>query len=404
MAQQEALFAALGDEIRLQVLEALDRGPWALEALAESLGLAAEAVQAHLEVLAGCGLAARGPAGWALADGGRSAVKGLAQTLRPRRYTPPAEGESVLEKKKLYVLTGFLGSGKTTVLLHLLRGMEGKRIGIIQNEFGKLSIDGEILRRDGITMTEISRGSIFCSCLKLNFVQALAEMGQQDLEYVFVESSGLADPSNIEEILEAVKVLAGDVYELKGVLCLIDGEQFLEQLSDVATVDRQLAHCHLAIVNKADLIDEEQLGRVLEAIRGVNPRCAVQVCANGAVDFSFLEEDLMALQWAGCEDSLNSPDNKPKTLSLTAPGVVPKEKLEDFLQAVLPQCYRIKGFFLLEDGWNQVDVVGKRIDYKPAPEKEEPHLVFLSKVGIQVIRTIDQAWRERVGLPMKLHN
>ena len=196
------------------------------------------------------------------------------------------------------------------------------------------------------------------------------------------------------------------VKENKGhqVLCLIDGEQFLEQLSDVATVDRQLAHCHLAIVNKADLIDEEQLGRVLEAIRGVNPRCAVQVCANGAVDFSFLEEDLMALQWAGCEDSLNSPDNKPKTLSLTAPGVVPKEKLEDFLQAVLPQCYRIKGFFLLEDGWNQVDVVGKRIDYKPAPEKEESHLVFLSKVGIQVIRTIDQAWRERVGLPMKLHN
>ena len=57
-----------------------------------------------------------------------------------------------------------------------------------------------------------------------------------------------------------------------------------------------------------------------------------------------------------------------------------------------------------QDGWNQVDVVGKRIDYKPAPEKEESHLVFLSKVGIQVIRTIDQAWRERVDLPMKLHN
>ena len=69
-----------------------------------------------------------------------------------------------------------------------------------------------------------------------------------------------------------------------------------------------------------------------------------------------------------------------------------------------PSLDRIKGFFLLEDGWNQVDVVGKRIDYKPAPEKEESHLVFLSKVGIQVIRTIDQAWRERVDLPMKLHN
>ena len=404
MAEREALFGALGDEVRLQVLEALDRGPWPLEALAESLGLTQEATQGHLEVLAGCGLAAKGPAGWALSDGSRSAVKGLAQLLRPRRWQPPKEGESVMEKKKLYVLTGFLGAGKTTVLLHLIQQMEGKRIGIIQNEFGKLSIDGEILRKDGITMTEISRGSIFCSCLKLNFVQALAEMGQQELEYVFVESSGLADPSNIEEILEAVKVLAGDVYELKGVLCLIDGEQFLEQLADVATVDRQLAHCHLAIVNKADLIGDEQLSQVLEALRKVNPRCAVQVCSGGKVDLSFLDEDLMALQWAQCEDSLNSPDNKPKTISLTAPGVVPKEKLEAFLEQVIPDCYRIKGFFLLEDGWNQVDVVGRRIDYKSAPEKEESHLVFLSKVGPKVIRTIDQAWRERVALPMKLHN
>lgn len=91
---------------------------------------------------------------------------------------------------KLYVLTGFLGSGKTTVLLKLLEILKGHRIGIIQNEFGKLGIDGTILRNDEIQMVEINRGSIFCSCLKLNFVQALAEMAAQDFEYLFVESSG----------------------------------------------------------------------------------------------------------------------------------------------------------------------------------------------------------------------
>ena len=90
---------------------------------------------------------------------------------------------------KLYVLTGFLGSGKTTVLLKLLEILKGHRIGIIQNEFGKLGIDGTILRNDEIQMVEINRGSIFCSCLKLNFVQALAEMAAQDFEYLFVESS-----------------------------------------------------------------------------------------------------------------------------------------------------------------------------------------------------------------------
>ena len=72
-----------------------------------------------------------------------------------------------MEKKKLYVLTGFLGSGKTSLLLHLLDNLEDKKIGIIQNEFGKLSIDGMLVERNGIKMTEINRGSIFCTCLKL---------------------------------------------------------------------------------------------------------------------------------------------------------------------------------------------------------------------------------------------
>ena len=76
-------------------------------------------------------------------------------------------------KTQLYVLTGFLGSGKTTILLKLLDSLKGKKVGIIQNEFGKLGIDGTILRNDDIQMVEINRGSIFCSCLKLSFVQAL---------------------------------------------------------------------------------------------------------------------------------------------------------------------------------------------------------------------------------------
>ena len=172
-----------------------------------------------------------------------------------------------MEKKKLYVLTGFLGAGKTSLLQHLLDHLQAKKTGVIQNEFGKLSIDGELIRRNGIEMTEISRGSIFCSCLKLSFVQALAEMGKMDLEYVFVESSGLADPSNIEEILQAVRALAGDVYELKGVICLIDGVNFLDQLADIETVDRQLAHCHMAVINKTDLISPSRLKEVTESVR-----------------------------------------------------------------------------------------------------------------------------------------
>ena len=309
-----------------------------------------------------------------------------------------------MEKKELYVLTGFLGAGKTSFLLNILDNIKDKKIGIIQNEFGKINVDGEIVRRNGIEMTEISRGSIFCSCLKLSFVQALAEMSKKDLDYVFVESSGLADPSNIEEILNAVKIMAGDSYIFKGVICLIDGVNFPNQVKDVETVDRQLAHCNLAVINKVDLLDLSELEEVKNIVRGVNPICMISTASYGKTDLSFLKEDLTSLKWAEYEDSLNTVDNKPKTISLETGEILSKEILTNFLKQVLPDCYRIKGFFKLDDGWQQVDVVEELIDYKLTSEREISELVFLSKTGPQIIRTIDKAWKEIVDKPMKLRN
>ena len=309
-----------------------------------------------------------------------------------------------MEKKELYVLTGFLGAGKTSFLLNILDNIKDKKIGIIQNEFGKINVDGEIVRRNGIEMTEISRGSIFCSCLKLSFVQALAEMSKKDLDYVFVESSGLADPSNIEEILNAVSIMAGDSYIFKGVICLIDGVNFSNQVKDVETVDRQLAHCNLAVINKVDLLDLSELEEVKNIVRGVNPICMISTASYGKTDLSFLSEDLTSLKWAEYEDSLNTVDNKPKTISLETGEILSKEILTNFLKKVLPDCYRIKGFFKLEDGWQQVDVVEELIDYKLTSEREISELVFLSKTGPQIIRTIDKAWKEIVDKPMKLRN
>ena len=309
-----------------------------------------------------------------------------------------------MEKTKLYVLTGFLGSGKTSLLLHLLDAVQDAKVGVIQNEFGKVSIDGVLSRRDGIEMTEISRGSIFCSCLKLTFVQALAEMGQKDLDYVIVESSGLADPSNMEEILGAVRLLAGDCYEFMGAICLIDAVNFPAQLGDVETVDRQLAHCHMAVINKTDLVTPAQLAAVTEAVRKVNPLCRLETCENGKIDPDFLHDDLLKLQWAACEDSLNTVDNKPKTISLECTEPVTRAELTAFLQAVLPDTYRIKGFFLLDEGWMQVDVVEALIDFAPAKPQELSRLVFLSKIGPKVIRTVDSAWKSLMPVPMKLKN
>ena len=306
---------------------------------------------------------------------------------------------------KLYFLTGFLGSGKTTLLKNLLENMEGTKVGVIQNELGKISIDGTVLQNDDIHMVELNRGSIFCSCLRLSFVDALAKMSQQGLEYVFVESSGFGDPSNAEEILEATKVLVGEVYDFRGCICLVDCYNFLDQLEDEITIDRQLKHCNLAVLTKVDLVDREKIELIKEKVQEINPVCPITESENGNIKRSFYDMDLMKYQWAECEETTNSAETKPKTFSMNFAGEIEKDKLEAFLERIEPSVYRAKGFFKVKnEGWEKVDVVGKKLDYAPYEEQEKSELVFISKIGIALIREIKEAWDEYVGLPMKLNN
>lgn len=307
------------------------------------------------------------------------------------------------KKTKLYLLTGFLGSGKTTFLTNTLNDLSEKRVGVIMNEFGKVGIDGTIIKKEDMELIEINRGSIFCSCLQLSFVSALVDMADRDMDYVFVESSGLADPSNIGEFLEAVEVAKGDVYDYSGAICIVDGLNFLEQIEDIETVERQLKFCHLVVISKVDLIDEDKLVKIIEKIKEINDSAEIQTAINGKMDYNFLEKDLLKKGWIDSEDTTNTPDNKPKTLTLTYEGELTKEELTRFLDIIKIDSYRIKGFFKLEDGWNQVDVVNKKIDYKLTDKEETTsQLVIISKIGPQIIRPIFNAWESVVGKEMKL--
>lgn len=308
------------------------------------------------------------------------------------------------DKTKLYLLTGFLGAGKTTFLTKVLDDLEEKKVAVIMNEFGKVGIDGTIIKKEGMELVEINRGSIFCSCLQLSFVSALAEIAEKNMDYVFVEGSGLADPSNIGEILEAVKMKKGDKYEYSGAITIVDGVNFLKQLDeDIETVKRQLKYSNLAIISKVDLIDESKKEMVKNKIREINSKADIIESVNGNIDYDFLEKDLVKDNWLHGEDTTNTPENKPKTLTLTYEGDLTKDELTEFINRIKDLSYRIKGFFKLENGWEQVDVVGDIIDYKKTDKGEETSkLVIISKVGPQIIRPIFSAWEDVVGKTMKL--
>lgn len=306
---------------------------------------------------------------------------------------------------KLYVLTGFLGSGKTTILTNILKELSGSRVGVIQNEFGKLGIDGEILRNDKITLREINKGSIFCSCLKLNFVQALAEMAEYDFDFLFVESSGLGDPSNIEEIVISAKELGAGNYEFCGAICLVDALNFLDQVSDLETVNRQLKHCHMALITKAAQVDSSRIASLEGKIREINPICPIRISQAGEIDADFLQMDLMAYQWAEGEETTNSVENKPKTLVMRFEAPVPFEDFEGYAESLGESVFRMKGFMqTLEHGWMQVDVVCGKTDARECEAKDESSLTVISKIGPSVVKPLLEAWKDTVGTKMTLKN
>ena len=417
--QRAKVFKAFCDERRQKILELLQQGEQCACKLIEGTGMAQSTLSYHMKILCESGIVRGREVGkWTHyridPAGCETAMQLLKEITAVQEASPPcpacqAEPERKKEvipmNTKLYVLTGFLGSGKTTLLLKILEHLKGHRVGIIQNEFGKLSIDGDILRNDDIQMIEITRGSIFCSCLKLSFVAALSEMAQQDFEYLFVESSGLGDPSNVAEILTAAEIAAGKKFDFKGVLCMVDALHFLQQVEDEETVNRQLKHCHLAAITKSDLVDAGQLQAITDKIRSVNPICLLEESRHGGLSMNFLDTDLLLYQWAEGEESLNLKENKPKTLFLDFEGEVEKEKLLAFFQPVIPGIYRSKGFFrIVGEGWMQVDVVGDTIDFKSCQPAEKSQLVFISRIGPAIIRDIMNAWQAHVGLPMKLKN
>lgn len=408
------IFKAFCDENRWRILEILQNGEKCACVLLNELDIQQSTLSHHMKILCDSNIVVGRKSGkwmhYSINREGLELVKKSIDMILEKRIPNIFEnlyneGDKMNTKTKLYVLTGFLGSGKTTILLKLLDLLEGKKVGVIQNEFGKLGIDGTILRNDDIQMVEINRGSIFCSCLKLSFVQALAEMSKHKFEYLFVESSGLGDPSNVEEILEAAKAISDDQYKFEGVICLVDSVNFFNQLDDLETVYRQLKHCHLAVLTKVDLVNADMVVRIKEKIREINPACRIDLSSNGNLNLGFLNEDLMKYKWTEGEETTNSEELKPKTLSMNFDGVVEKEKLELFLREIEADLYRAKGFFNLSNkGWNQIDLVGKQIDYKSCNQQEKSQIVFISKIGPALIKKIYDAWNKYVGLEMQLKN
>jgi G3E family GTPase len=184
----------------------------------------------------------------------------------------------------VYLISGFLGSGKTTFLNHMLKDTPSEiKLLVLMNEFGEESIDGELVEDPELDMVEISKGSIFCACVKGDFIKALHRIAftiQPDV--LVIEASGVANPTDIgRDLFNQIFKKAFSSLEK---VCLLDSDNFMEQYEIFTAIEKQIEAADKFIINKIDISNPENINKIKETVLSHNPNAEFEETTFGKVD------------------------------------------------------------------------------------------------------------------------
>ncbi len=251
-----------------------------------------------------------------------------------------------MTKIPFHLVTGFLGSGKTTFLKNLLtQYADKKRIAVIQNEFAETGIDGKELQTGGwkFDLLEVNKGSVFCICLFSDFRVQLSdfiEKYQPDL--VLLEATGLADPISIAELLMDEN-LKRQVYLAK-VWTIIDAVHY-EKIKLMPAVKNQLVIADNIIVNKCDLINSDNKTLLETELKNINPLAKIILTSY----CQFEIDDLLTVK----NESING---KPvgtikdiRNLVYRTPYAIKRKNLEYLISILNEDIFRLKGYVVLDN-------------------------------------------------------
>lgn len=284
---------------------------------------------------------------------------------------------------ELYLITGFLGAGKTTFLKNFARLFPGKRLKLIINEFGREGVDGALLRQLDAALSEINNGSIFCACRLDQFESALTEVLLDPPDVILVEASGLADPTNVRRVLKDFPQI-----DYRGSICLADAQRLKKVFFTASVCPRQLSVSSLVLLNKTDLVSQEDCQEAEELIRQANPAAAIR-----RTRFGHIEEDWLRLLTPDIhlDQVLNRPDITLQKAVLTISDTMPLERLQKCLTFLSGETWRIKGFVRLPQGTFHADCTASAVSLRPWEGEADNALVLLAGKGMALRKTVKTA-------------
>ena len=292
------------------------------------------------------------------------------------------------------VIGGFLGTGKTTLLNHVLTQSAGVRYAVMVNDFGSLSIDESLITEHNGDTISFANGCVCCA-LGDNLVASIDRLlaSKWGPEHFLVEVSGVANPKAIADVATLHPGLRRDL-----IVTLVDAQSIDDRLNDPRlgdTLVMQLTPADLIVLNKCDLVSPEQIDQVhryLEQhytgkiVTTVQARLPMDVLS----DRMILADDDPVVGFEQNATWSHNPETQFHRLTIELPKTLRTEGLKALLQRHRSQLLRAKGFVLDNDEQLvSIQLSGKRVDIGPlanAPKVDTPTLVVIGLSSLEVLK------------------
>jgi G3E family GTPase len=286
----------------------------------------------------------------------------------------------------IWLVVGFLGAGKTTVLRHLVRHASERNYIFLVNEFSAVDVDAGLIEREGGLAITVAGGSIFCRCRVTEFIEALTRVADGiqkpngeivQSEGVIIEASGMADPRSMRRLLTESQL--DKRYHVAGVVAVVDPGVLMKLLLVLPNIRGQITSADLILLNKVDLHNPETIAKVREKISSINPDATIIRCTHGNVspEIIFADSPSSRIAQVDAEFGLcQDPNFEREVVHFKTP--VDAEKLRAiFADANADGLYRAKGVVNTTDGWQYLDWSNGEFSLVPCPAGDTSSIVLI---------------------------
>ncbi|MDW0115428.1 GTP-binding protein [Sporosarcina thermotolerans] len=286
----------------------------------------------------------------------------------------------------VYLLSGFLGSGKTSLLMNLISELKeiGRKPAVLMNEFGSISIDSDTVgQSQDVPLKELLNGCICCSGSEKTEAQLQGLLEEHDVDVILIETTGAAHPV---EALDAVySPLFAEKLRVKGIVTVADTKRWLERDKMSPQIRslfmEQIRHAHIILANKTDLLTEGELATVSMELSNFNNTAPVIQTTKAQLSFSFIEETLGNIQNDEVKTVISGKHLPLTSKLLTFEKAVDKEEFEMWVRSLPDTVYRMKGYVPLKGAKNPYlfQYAYGMVNWMPEYVKMEARLVIIGE-------------------------